>query len=108
MLPRPHLGAAGDGTGHLHLGLHDFGLRRHGRHFGADGVRARLLLPQLDQLLGQNLARVLVARFGHFLNFSFLRGEERQFVSLKPFTRYIKTLAFRVHVDLSMIVCKVN
>lgn len=75
MLPAAHLGAAGHGARHLHLGVHEFGLRRHGRDFGADGVRARLLLPQLDQLLGQNLTRFLVAGFGHFLNFSFLQRE---------------------------------
>lgn len=84
MLRVPHLGAGGHGTSHLHLGVHELGLRRHGRHFGADGVRARLLLPQLDQLLGQNLTRFFVACFGHFLNFSFLQREERQFVLKIP------------------------
>lgn len=80
MFGASHLGAAGHGTSHLHLGVHEFGLRRHGGHFGADGVRAGLLLPQLDQLLGQNLTRVLVASLGHLLNFSFLQREEGQFV----------------------------
>lgn len=58
------------------MGVHDLRLRRHGGDFGADGVRAVLLFPQLDQLFGENLARLFVAALGHLLDFCFLEIEE--------------------------------
>lgn len=56
------------------MGVHDLRLRGHGGDLGADGVRAVLLLPQLDQLLGENLTCLPVTTFGHFLDFSLLQG----------------------------------
>lgn len=59
------------------MGVHDLCLRGHGGDFGADGVCAVLLLPQLDQLFGENLTRLLVTTPSHFLDFCLLEGEEQ-------------------------------
>lgn len=58
------------------MGVHDLCLGRHGGDFRADSVRAILLLPQMDQLLGKNLTRLPVTTLSHFLDFCLLEGEE--------------------------------
>lgn len=73
---RSHLGRRGHGTGHLHLRVHDLCLRGHGGDLRADGVCAVLLLPQLDQLLGEDLTRLPVPTLCHFFDFCLLRGEK--------------------------------
>lgn len=67
------------------MGVHELGLRIHGGNFGADGVRAVLLLPQLHQLLGKDLTRLPVTTLGHFLDLRFL--EKRN--------QYCRTLQFK-------------
>lgn len=69
-----YLGRCCHGARHFHLRVHNLGLRGHGGDFRADGVRAALLLPHLDQLLGQNLTCLLVTGLGHFLDFCLLEG----------------------------------
>lgn len=76
-VPGSYLGCGGHGAGHLHLRVHDLGLHRHGGDFGADGECAVLLLPQLDQLLSENLTCLLVTTPSHLLDFCLLEGGEQ-------------------------------
>lgn len=70
------MSCAGYGASHLHLGVHELRLVRHGVDFGADSVCAVLLCPQLDQLFGKNLTRFSVTALGHLLDFCLLEGKE--------------------------------
>lgn len=70
-----HLGCSGHGTSHLHLRVHDLCLRGHRGDLGADSVCAVLLLPELDQLLGQDLAGLSVTALCHFLDLCLLRDK---------------------------------
>lgn len=76
MGPAFYLGCCCHGARHFHLRLHKLSLRGHGGDFRADSIRATLLLPQMNQLLGQNLTCPHVTGLGHFLDFCLLEGEK--------------------------------
>lgn len=77
---RPHqlvhgahrLGGAGHGTGQRNVRAHVLVLIADARDLAVRRNRARLLFAQLDQLLGQQCAGLLVARLGSLLYLSFL------------------------------------
>lgn len=73
-----YLSRSGHGSSHLHLRIHDLGLCGHGGDLWTDGVGPVLLLPQLDQLLGQDLTRLAVPRLSHLLYLHLLQGEGRK------------------------------
>lgn len=72
-----YLSRSRHGSSHLHLGVHDLGLCGHGGDLWTDGVGPVLLLPQLDQLLGQDLTGFPVPRLSHLLYLHLLGGKEQ-------------------------------